>query len=74
MRRFVRPTALAGAGLLFGAGEAWAHPGHHALAGAAQWVGHALASPYHMGIVVLAAVAVVWVVRARRVVREARDR
>lgn len=74
MKRFLRPLTLAAAGLLLDTGEAWAHPGHHALEGIAGWVGHTLASPYHVGVVVLAVVGAGWALRIRRVRQEARDR
>lgn len=56
--RFAPLTAL------LAAGPALAHPGHHAEAGLSKAMSHVAASPFHLGMIALAAVAaglgVIW--------------
>lgn len=81
MRTMLRGATLAAATTLAGAGSAAAHPGHVTHGGAWDTLAHALGSPYHVAVVLAAAVlAVAWVAAvrpiraARRARREAEER
>lgn len=55
MKRLMSGTAMAAAATFLSAEAAWAHPGRHATSEIGAWVGHALASPYHSGGLLLVA-------------------